>query len=218
MIEQITIKNFKSFKDVTLRLGPLNIFIGANASGKSNFFDALRVLQGIGYGFTLSEILDGKPKSATSEVWEGIRGGSQGIGFAFENGNKPTLFQVAGKLPDKGETRFEFRISFSPGEGRFCEESLFVSGSIVYDCALARDSQDFIVRKSAISRGTRRAIARRWIRLPSRGRTRSRAGMRSTNRISSTSRKGTRCSRLAAIDILSAQIRMPAGRNTCVSR
>ena len=56
MIEQITIKNFKSVKDVTLKLGPLNIFIGANASGKSNFFDALRLLQGIGYGFTLSEI------------------------------------------------------------------------------------------------------------------------------------------------------------------
>ncbi len=85
MIEQITIKNFKSFKDVTLKLGPLNIFIGTNASGKSNFFDALRVLQGIGYGFTLSEILDGKPKSATSEVWEGIRGGSKGTQFAFEN-------------------------------------------------------------------------------------------------------------------------------------
>ena len=47
MIEQIAIQNFKSFKDVSLKLGPMNIFIGANASGKSNFFDALRVLQGL---------------------------------------------------------------------------------------------------------------------------------------------------------------------------
>ncbi len=89
MIEQITIKNFKSFKDVTLNLGPLNLFIGTNASGKSNFFDVLRVLQGIGYGFTIHEILDGKPKSATSEVWEGIRGGHTQIPFAGKDGSGP---------------------------------------------------------------------------------------------------------------------------------
>ena len=68
MIERIIIENFKSFRRVDLHLGQMNLFIGTNASGKSNFFDALRVLQGIGNGFTISEILDGKPKSATSEV------------------------------------------------------------------------------------------------------------------------------------------------------
>ena len=61
---------------VDLSLGRLNLFIGTNASGKSNFLDALRVLQGIGSGFTISEIFDGKPPSATREMWEGIRGGS----------------------------------------------------------------------------------------------------------------------------------------------
>ncbi len=149
MIEQITIKNFKSFKDVTLKLGPLNIFIGANASGKSNFFDALRVLQGIGYGFTLPEILDGKPKSATSEVWEGIRGGSARIGFASENGDKPTLFQVAGKISNEGDSSFEFTIAFSAPKGHFREERLSVSGKIVYDCApglIMNPIQEFLVR------------------------------------------------------------------------
>lgn len=76
MITEIEIENFKSFEKVRLKLGGLNLFIGANASGKSNFFDALRVLQGIAYGFTVDEIFNGKPKSATSEVWEGIRGGA----------------------------------------------------------------------------------------------------------------------------------------------
>jgi predicted ATPase len=143
MIEQITIKNFKSFKDVTLKLGPLNIFIGANASGKSNFFDALRVLQGIGYGFTLPEILDGKPKGATSEVWEGIRGGSAGIGFAFENGNKPTLFQVGGELSNEGDGGFEFTIAFSASEGRFREERLSVSTDIIYDVVVEHRNDPF---------------------------------------------------------------------------
>ncbi len=115
MIEKITIKNFKSFKDVSLKLGPMNLFIGANASGKSNFFDALRVLQGIGYGFTLREILDGKPKSATSEVWEGIRGGSAKTAFACDRTDQPTLFRV-------GDDNFE--ITFSAVEGQLCNERL----------------------------------------------------------------------------------------------
>ena len=76
MIDRIVIENFKSLRRVDLSLGRVNLFIGANASGKSNFLDALRVLQGIGNGFTINEILDGKPKGASNEAWDGIRGGS----------------------------------------------------------------------------------------------------------------------------------------------
>jgi predicted ATPase len=145
MIERITIKNFKSFKDVTLKLGRLNLFIGTNASGKSNFFDALRVLQGIGYGFTIREILDGKPKSATSEVWEGIRGGSSGIAFAFADGGRPTSLKVDGRLPGKDGSAFEFLIAFSAQEGRFREERLSVSGRTIYNCGPGRTPEQFIV-------------------------------------------------------------------------
>jgi len=76
VITNIQIQRFKSLKEVTLSLGHLNLFVGTNASGKSNFFDALRVLQGIGYGFTIDEILNGKPPGSNSEKWERIRGGS----------------------------------------------------------------------------------------------------------------------------------------------
>jgi predicted ATPase len=76
VITEIEIENFKSFEKVRLKLGGLNLFIGANASGKSNFFDALRVLQGIAYELTADEIFNGKPKGARSEVWEGVRGGA----------------------------------------------------------------------------------------------------------------------------------------------
>lgn len=82
MIDRIVIENFKSLRRVELSLGRVNLFIGANASGKSNFLDALRVLQGLGNGFTVSEILDGKPRGATNEVWPGIRGGSARTCFA----------------------------------------------------------------------------------------------------------------------------------------
>jgi energy-coupling factor transporter ATP-binding protein EcfA2 len=95
LIQHIEIKGFKSLADVKLNLGNFNLFIGTNASGKSNFFDALRVLQGIGYGFTVDEILNGKPKSANSEAWEPIRGGSTKADFVDPRG-ATRLLQAVG--------------------------------------------------------------------------------------------------------------------------
>lgn len=46
-ITQIRIKNYKSLQDVEVDLGALNVLVGKNASGKSNFLDALMFLQNI---------------------------------------------------------------------------------------------------------------------------------------------------------------------------
>ncbi len=45
MLTYLRIKDYKSFRDVEVHLKPLTILIGANASGKSNFLDALHFLQ-----------------------------------------------------------------------------------------------------------------------------------------------------------------------------
>jgi predicted ATPase len=133
MIERITIENFKSLKNVDLRLGRLNLFIGTNASGKSNFFDALRVLQGIGYGFTLPEILDGKHKSATSEVWEPIRGGSANALYkgAVTDANSERLMRFTVKLGRTTEqSGKEYQIGLSAERGWVREERLTASDDI----------------------------------------------------------------------------------------
>jgi predicted ATPase len=44
MITQIEIDGFKSFKDFKVELAPFQVIVGANASGKSNLFDALQLL------------------------------------------------------------------------------------------------------------------------------------------------------------------------------
>ena len=93
MIDRIAIENFKSLRHVDLKLGRMNLFIGANASGKSNFLDALRVLQGIGNGFTISEVFDGKPAGATSVKWEEIRGRSTGACFTRKEAGS-TITQI----------------------------------------------------------------------------------------------------------------------------
>lgn len=49
MIKEIKIENFKSIQSLNLELGQLNVFIGANGSGKSN------ILEGIALGSAVSE-------------------------------------------------------------------------------------------------------------------------------------------------------------------
>jgi predicted ATPase len=46
-LEKLTIKNFKSIREQTLALGKLNVFIGGNGAGKSNFIEAFRFLREI---------------------------------------------------------------------------------------------------------------------------------------------------------------------------
>lgn len=63
MIETLTIESFKSIQSVTLELGQVNVFIGANGSGKSNLLEALAVL---------SAAASGKVDQSTL-VWRGCR-------------------------------------------------------------------------------------------------------------------------------------------------
>ena len=44
MIDTITVKKFKSITDMTLSLGNVNVFIGANGSGKSNILEAIAMV------------------------------------------------------------------------------------------------------------------------------------------------------------------------------
>ena len=44
MIEKIVIRSFKSIENLELELGRLNVFVGANGSGKSNLLEAIGVL------------------------------------------------------------------------------------------------------------------------------------------------------------------------------
>lgn len=133
MINKIRIENFKSFKDVELKLGKLNIFVGTNASGKSNFFDALRVVQGLGYGFTIDEILNGKPKSASSVEWAPIRGGSSKALFEGDN-QEQIRFTIEGSDKGDGNSSLnKLKIGFSPKSGKISEESFTWNGRDIYD-------------------------------------------------------------------------------------
>jgi hypothetical protein len=56
MLTAITLKSFRSYGEARLPLAPLTVLIGANASGKSNAIEALRLLSWLAQGQKLSAI------------------------------------------------------------------------------------------------------------------------------------------------------------------
>jgi len=55
MLRRVHIQGYKSFQNVDLELYPLTLIIGSNATGKSNLFDALRLLSRIVWSRSLQE-------------------------------------------------------------------------------------------------------------------------------------------------------------------
>ena len=47
MIKSISLRNFKSFRELDLHLGAFNVFVGANAAGKSNILQAVKFIRDI---------------------------------------------------------------------------------------------------------------------------------------------------------------------------
>jgi predicted ATPase len=72
-IEELRLGAFKSFVDAVIPLTELTLFIGRNASGKSNALDGLVVLSRMAAGDDLRDALDGSRQDA-----EPVRGGADG--------------------------------------------------------------------------------------------------------------------------------------------
>ena len=69
MLSSFTIESFKSYRKATLKLAPLTVLFGANASGKSNAVEALRLLSWLAQGNKLGSI-----RYAVQEGDQALRG------------------------------------------------------------------------------------------------------------------------------------------------
>ena len=94
MFTRLRLKNFKSFKELDVRFGSLNILIGANASGISNLREVFRFLHGVGRGYSLIEILGEKWGQGGDLLWTGIRGGPSAVAFWGER-----VFEIEVEFP-----------------------------------------------------------------------------------------------------------------------
>lgn len=80
MITKIAVQSFKSIEKATIELGSLNVFVGANGSGKSNLLEAIGVL---------SAAADGKVTDQTL-LQRGVRPGVPKLyKSAFPSADKP---------------------------------------------------------------------------------------------------------------------------------
>lgn len=84
MITRVEISGFKSFTDFAVDLAPLSVIAGANASGKSNFLDALQIIKGLATGKTLEEANGRRGSAADLFTKYGLNQQAKKMSFAVE--------------------------------------------------------------------------------------------------------------------------------------
>ncbi len=98
MLKKLSVQTFKSLEDIEIELGSVNVFVGANGSGKSNLLEALGVL---------SAAADGRVDDQTLS-YRGVRPGLPALyksAFPARSGKRipPHLFFGA----SSGKSRYE---------------------------------------------------------------------------------------------------------------
>ena len=94
-LAQLTVKNFKSIRDQTLRLGKLNVFVGGNGSGKSNLVGVFRFL---------NRVVSGELQTHTA-----ASGGANAI-LHFGRKRSPLLEMATEIQDDQEKVRYEFQL------------------------------------------------------------------------------------------------------------
>jgi predicted ATPase len=128
MLERLTVRGFKSLKDVTIEFPRMTVLFGPNAAGKSNLLDAIQALSRIGTQRTLADALNGSIRGYPIEA------------FLFPPGGLPELlgsssarFSLEGDLTrERDAYRYRVEVEIAPGSG-----SLTVADE--YLSALGRD-------------------------------------------------------------------------------
>ncbi len=118
ILKIITINNFKSIREQTLELAPLNVFIGGNGAGKSNFIEVFRFLKEI-----INQNL---------------------AGYTAQKGGASTLLHYGRKKSPKMEFHLEFgeglfSNAYEVSLGSTDEDSLF----ILYETAFYHDKKRY---------------------------------------------------------------------------
>lgn len=95
MIKRVHITNFKTFDDAEVHLGRLNVLVGHNASGKSNFLDALQLLSRMANAKTLKDAFD-PPYRGTP--LESFHFGAKGLKGLLQQSSAELTIEVDVKL------------------------------------------------------------------------------------------------------------------------
>lgn len=106
MLTAFSLKDFKSFREATLPLGSLTVLIGANAAGKSNAIEALRLLSWLAQGQKLASI-----QYAVNSADRVVRGRLEDLCH-----RGATRFALGCHTDDRVWNRLEMQITVRDGE------------------------------------------------------------------------------------------------------
>ncbi|MBD3177712.1 MAG: AAA family ATPase [Armatimonadia bacterium] len=94
-LKAIGLDQVKGFGAPVFEVGPLTLVLGANAAGKTNLCESVRLLVGLAKGLSLPEVVDGPAAvGAGDPSWRGLRGGAQELVRAGASGASLTLLLV----------------------------------------------------------------------------------------------------------------------------
>jgi len=114
MLKSIMIKNFKSYSDQKLQLGPLTLMIGANASGKSNALEAFRFLSWLSQGQKLTVL-----KHRMDDSEQVLRGQLSDLGYL-----NAKEFTLGCESNDSDWNQFEISICIRESELHISQEQI----------------------------------------------------------------------------------------------
>ena len=124
MLERLTVRNFKSLRDVTVELPRLSVLFGPNAAGKSNLLDAIEALSWLGNARTLFDALGG-PLPVRGHSIEAFCFAAEGLPALLKRGT--ARFMLDANLTI-GKARYRYRIEpqidFKSGQLSVADEYL----------------------------------------------------------------------------------------------
>jgi hypothetical protein len=96
MITKLTVKSFKSLEEVEVSLGQVNVFVGANGSGKSNLLEALGVLSAAAAGRVDDEALMRRGvRPGVPKLYKCAFPGRQALHIFFGAENEKSRYEVS---------------------------------------------------------------------------------------------------------------------------
>jgi predicted ATPase len=109
MLRRIKIERYKSLKQVNVALSPLTVLFGPNASGKSNFIDALQVLSRLISSRTLSDAISEPLRGYPIEQFSFPSGGLESL-----LNQTQAAFSIEVEVETgKPRTRYEYRMAIA---------------------------------------------------------------------------------------------------------
>lgn len=142
MIKTFTVRAFKSIPDLTIELGQINVFIGANGSGKSNILEALGVLSAAASGIVDDESL----------MRRGVRPGVPDLyKTSFKNLNSPDYIFMEAQNED---AKYSVSLNYTEEESQFSKPYKWI-----YKTELFIDSGKTVINRKAETRWGERGLA-----------------------------------------------------------